>query len=675
MNIKKSRLNLLFAAAVACAAVAPTLAESKVWSGGAGDGLWSSTANWTPPGQPAADDGVTFNNEGSTDVSMVLGGSATSTVDQAATGTIKTLRYSNITGYHNTMIAKPLVVQGTSAADPAFLSDDGHPAILFVGSGQADAAADAVYASIGGESLAVTNANAVISVMQASVTSGAHRATLDMSLLNRFACSVSNILVGHDFGDPITRPTGTLILAGENDITAQMISLGEAYQNAGQISYIYLGQKNTLNVDRLRIALHKCIGTMAMREGVSDATVTFRGFVGSGRQTSWEIGDEYEPNTTIGYFTSSRSTGILDMSGAMVDALVDTIVLGRGQTNAPTRTGDGEGTLTFGGGTVNANRVEMGIQLSGGGSAGRGTLNLNNDLGTPAKLTVNGDLVMAVQLAGNTEATGSTATLNINGGILEVAGNAIDGGGNVTMTISNGGVVDMMPTGDSTPGDLSVDTLNISGGSIVDYGTLSVSTLALTDAVTEFTVGAGQTLSPAGAATGPLAVSGGTLKLQGKLLLDVQKTGTTLTADSITGTVSYGGTLEIRRNGDALAIGDKFTLFTAPVPADAFSSVTLPSAGGGLAFKNNLATDGTIEVISGGEPAERPQLSIARSANEITISWPAAYTSYLLRGQTNSTSVGISAGNWGPVSGVVGNQVTIPINSANGVAFFQLIQQ
>jgi hypothetical protein len=218
--------------------------------------------------------------------------------------------------------------------------------------------------------------------------------------------------------------------------------------------------------------------------------------------------------------------------------------------------------------------------------------------------------------------------------------------------------------------------LNISGGTIVDYGTLSVSTLALTDAVTEFTVGAGQTLSPAGAATGPLAVSGGTLKLQGKLLLDVQKTGTTLTADSITGTVSYGGSLEIRRNGDALAIGDKFTLFTAPVPADAFSSVILPSAGGGLAFKDNLATDGTIEVISGGgEPAERPQLSIARNANEITISWPAAYTSYVLRGQTNSTSVGISAGNWGPVSGVVGNQVTIPINPANGVAFFQLIQQ
>lgn len=674
MNTKKSRLNFVFAAAVVCAAVASVRAESKVWSGSAGDGLWSSAANWTPPGQPGAADGVTFNDEGATDVSMVLGGAATSTVDQAASGAIKTLRYSNIVGYHNTTIAKPLIVQGTSAADAAFVSDDGHPAIFFVGSGQADAAADAVYTSIGGESLAVTNANAVISVMQASVTSGAHRATLDMSLLNSFACSVSNILVGHDFGDPITRPTGTLILANTNEITAKMISLGEAYQNAGQISYIYLGQNNRLYVDRLRIALHKCIGTVTMREGLSDATVMFRGFAGSGRQTSWEIGDEYEPNTTIGYFTSSQSTGVLDMTGTVVDALVDTIVLGRGQTNAPTRTGDGNGTLTFGGGTVNANRVEMGIQLSGGGSAGRGTLNLNNELGTPAKLTVNGDLVMAVQLAGNTEATGSTATLNINGGILEVAGNGVDGGGNVTMTISNGGVVDMMPGSDTTPGDLAVDTLNISGGGIVDYGTLSASTLALTEAVDEFSVGAGQTLSPAGTAAGVLAVTSGTLKLQGKLLLDVQKSGSTLTADSITGTVVYGGALEIRRSGDALAVGDKFTLFGNAVAADLFSNVILPAAGAGLAFKNNLTTDGTIEVISSGEPAERPQLSITGAANAITISWPTVYTAYVLRGQTNSTSVGISS-NWGLVSGVAGNQVTIPIDPANGVAFFQLIQQ
>src|SRR5205085_12162691 len=172
-----------------------------------------------------------------------------------------------------------------------------------------------------------------------------------------------------------------------------------------------------------------------------------------------------------------------------------------GQIDAPTRTGDGNGTLTFGGGTIIAGRVEMGVQLSGGGSAGRGTLNLNNDAGTPAKLKIAGDLVMSLQLAGNTEATGSTATVNVNGGILEVAGNAIDRGGNSTLNIS-GGTVDMMPDGDTTPGNIAVDVLNMTAGVLIRFGTLSVSKITMAESITTFTFAVGETLSPAGDAVG-----------------------------------------------------------------------------------------------------------------------------------------------------------------------------
>jgi hypothetical protein len=562
------------------------------------------------------------------------------------------------------------LVQGSSASDVAFVADDGQSGALFVGSGQADAAADAVYASIGGESLTVINPNAAISVSQASAASGAHRATLDLSQLGAFTCNVSNVLVGHDYGVPITRPTGTLILAVSNSITAKMISVSDAYQNAGQISYIYLGQDNLLNVDRIRIASHKCIGTVAIQESVSGANVKMRGSDGQARQTSWEVGDEFEPDTTSGFFTSNQSTGILDLTGANVDALVDRIVLGRGQTNAPTRTGDGNGTLTFGTGTINANQVEVGIQLSGGGSAGRGTLNINNDGGTPGVLSINADLIMAVQLPGNTEATGSTAAINVNGGVLEIGGNAIDGGGSATMTISNGGVVDLMP--DGTRGNIAVDTLNLSGGSVMNYATLAVSTIAMSDAVTEFVVEQGETLSPAGDTVGTLNVTGGALQLQGKLALDVQKSGTTLTSDKIVGDVTYGGALEVRKLGDALVVGDKFTLFSAAVPANTFSSVTLPTPGAGLTFTNKLAIDGTIEVISSGEPAEQPRLVFTQAGPALTISWPTAYTSYVLRGQTNTTGI---SNNWGPVSGVAGNQVTISVDPANRFVMFDLIKQ
>jgi hypothetical protein len=487
--------------------------------------------------------------------------------------------------------------------------------------------------------------------------------------LGAFTCNVSNVLVGHDYGVPITRPTGTLILAVSNSITARMISVSDAYQNAGAISYIYLGQDNLINVDRVRIASHKCVGTIAVQESViGAATVKMRAADGQARQTSWEVGDEFEPDTTSGFFTSNQSTGILDFTGATVDALVDRIVLGRGQTNAPTRTGDGNGTLTFGTGTINANQVEVGIQLTGGASAGRGTLNINNDGGTPGTFSINGDLIMAVQLPGNTEATGSTATVNVNGGSLIIGGNAIDGGGNVTMTISSGGTVDMMP--DGTRGNIAVDTLNLSGGSLMNYATLAVSTIAMSDAVTEFVVEQGETLSPAGDAVGTLNVTGGALRLQGKLTLDVRKVGTALSSDKIVGDVTYGGALEVRQSGDPLAVGDKFTLFSGAIPANTFSTVTLPTPGAGLTFTNKLAIDGTIEVISSGEPTDPPTLAFTKAGTALTISWPTAYKSYSLRGQTNTTGV---SNNWGPVSGVSsGNQVTISIDPANRFVMFDL---
>ena len=89
------------------------------------------------------------------------------------------------------------------------------------------------------------------------------------------------------------------------------------------------------------------------------------------------------------------------------------------------------GTLTFGGGSIDANSIEMGIQVPGpfiGGSVGNAILNVNNDPGVgPALLTVRSNLVMAVQQPGNTDANGSTAVITVNNGsTLAVAGDIVD---------------------------------------------------------------------------------------------------------------------------------------------------------------------------------------------------------------------------------------------------------
>jgi hypothetical protein len=168
--------------------------------------------------------------------------------------------------------------------------------------------------------------------------------------------------------------------------------------------------------------------------------------------------------------------------------------------------------------------------------------------------------------------------------------------------------------------------------------------------------------------------TGNSLTLRGTTLMDVGKNGATAVNDLIdasSGTVDLGGTLKVSFSGNgALAIGDKFTLFTV-APANSAPTVVLPPPGSGLAWNNKIFVDGSIEVVGCGcgEPTTPPTLTVTSSGTSVTVSWPLAYTSFALRAKTNSLS-----SNWGIVPGVVGNSIAIP-RSASSAMFFQLIQQ
>jgi len=289
---------------------------------------------------------------------------------------------------------------------------------------------------------------------------------------------------------------------------------------------------------------------------------------------------------------------------------------------------------------------------------------------------------MAVQLPGapTPDATGSQATINVkDGSTVTVAGDIVSGGaggGTSTINLNNSGKLDMKPAGDATPGNVSISILNITDdGVITNYATLSVTNINLLGSVQTFTVYPGQAMAPAGVgAIGPLSVAGN-LTLRGDTLMDIRKSGTTLTADLVdaTGVVDLGGTLKVTFSGDNLAVGDKFNLFNASL-ANSFTTVNLPPPDSGLAWTNKILIDGSIETIATGEPPPPPTIAVTNSPTSISLSWPPAYTSFALRGQTNPITVGLST-NWGLVPGVVGNQVTIPRNPANGCVFFQLFQQ
>jgi hypothetical protein len=188
--------------------------------------------------------------------------------------------------------------------------------------------------------------------------------------------------------------------------------------------------------------------------------------------------------------------------------------------------------------------------------------------------------------------------------------------------------------------------------------------------------------SPAGSAVTPSATNGliavtGDLTLRGTTTLDLNRSGSVVTNSQITvsGTLDCGGSLVLTSSGDALQAGDTFKLFTAGTILNPFAdgSITFPSLTAGLTWTNRIGIDGTVAVV-GTEPVEPPTLDVTLTGGgtSLSIAWPQAYTSYVLQAQTNSLSVGLST-NWANVT-TVNNQITLPINEANGTVFLRLIK-
>src|SRR5262249_30759152 len=115
--------------------------------------------------------------------------------------------------------------------------------------------------------------------------------------------------------------------------------------------------------------------------------------------------------------------------------------------------------------------------------------------------------------------------------------------------------------------------------------------------------GAGRVLAAArnasGSSIGTLTINGA-LSLAGTTLMEISKSGATLSSDLITGvsTLTYGGTLTVSASGDALASGDTFQLFSALSYSGAFASLTLPTLAAGLVWDTSrLNVDGSIRVV------------------------------------------------------------------------------
>jgi fibronectin-binding autotransporter adhesin len=399
--------------------VGVTFVPQKTWSPAGANTNWSTAGNWTPGGAPTPSNDVQFVDLGA----VGTAGLTNNVVD--ASMTIGSLTYGQTNNFHTTLISPGVALTVGATASG-----------LTVGTGTDPADGQLTTAAIAGAggTLAFTNRNAVVHVGQAHSTVnnavGQSQATLNLSALDTFTATASRLLVGVDVA--IKGDSGVLNLAKTNTITATVgslapqIDVGDNSQAAGSPtipSILRLGQKNTIFADSIAVGRGKTDNTGALMQFNSafvSPTAVFRGTNGAAsRVGTWFIGDGFGSRTYFAF-------GTCDFTSGSVDALVDTMFVGRGAAVAfgSGANDAGTGTLTFNAGTVDVNALEVGYATAN--APGTGTVNANG--GT---LTVNTLLELG-------HAATSSGTLNISGGTVTDNSGITAGGGTAALNISGG---------------------------------------------------------------------------------------------------------------------------------------------------------------------------------------------------------------------------------------------
>ena len=437
-------------------------AATIAWSGASGAGTnWSDGGNWFGGVAPAGGDDVRFFDFGTNNASTQIG-VANGLVDAGFTTAIGSLQFANTNGIHTVAIASGVSLWITNGN-------------LVVGSTNDLAIVKSItnaFTGAGG-TLVVSNPAAVISIQQGTATAvNGSRGNLNLSGLDNFVANVKAIGLGSTVfvnpGNANQREAGSLILAKTNVITLALTDTLANYQTAGKTnaielsrnpgnnsaihSVLLLGQSSILNVDSMAFGRDKASASSA---GImlfnplftnNNPVAVFRGAAGgSSRVTWWAIGD-MNANAS----SAQLSIGTNDFSNGTVDALVDTMSLGRDCSPQHTASGFNVGVLTFNAGTIDVNTLLVGNQALGPITSFAGQLGIVNVLGSTAKLVVNNTLelghttVAFVPGTGGTNAAKTFGVLNIRNGGTVLANRIIAGAASTNLnaiTINSGTLV------------------------------------------------------------------------------------------------------------------------------------------------------------------------------------------------------------------------------------------
>ncbi len=449
---------------------------------------WTDRSNWQLPGAPTGSDNVIFDTstgQGSSALSAPGGGTAAtlpqninSIVD--ANFTISSLTFTNIGGtYQNIFITNGATLSVTNTGS------------LTLGSGSVDFGAGATefVNLLGGTgALNLNNTNGTVFVGLGNGSSSTESATLDMSALGTFNANISRFLLGvgsSSEGIGLGHISGTIYLAQTNNITAAQtvtaaetsdtsaaavsFDIGDADGNAGAASFLYLGQSNAIFADAIAVGRQKETAAMLFNPIFANPTAYFRGRDGVSAVGTWDIANGV---ANSGTFTVS---GTNDFSGGSVNALVNSMFIGRGPSAAGDTHAQGvTGVLTFGAGTVNVNSLFAGYQAAATSPFGVGTVNVNG----PGSLVVNTALTLGFTTGGAGVAS-TSGTLNIGGKVSAAA--IVAGTGSISTINMVGGNLAIATTAGSAANPLTSLSLSNSTLQLVASSTpaITVATLVL----------------------------------------------------------------------------------------------------------------------------------------------------------------------------------------------------
>jgi fibronectin-binding autotransporter adhesin len=363
------------------------------------------------------------------------------------------------------------------------------------------------------------------------------------------------------------------------------------------------------------------------------------------------------------------------------------------------------GTNTYTGGTfIGGNQLVLGDGSAGSGAIAGIVQFVNNftvGQDSPRTLTFNrsDDFTFGGTITTNFAAPqNNLGIVQQNGtGRLTLTGNNKYGSGTVINsgsiivgnggTLGFGGVTDNSALVFNTTGNVTVPGAIAGTGSVTLLGSGRITLPAANNTLLGPTTVSNGTLVVGSMGGGDLSVEGGTVIVGGTGVIGNANvnnmnidSGTVVaslnraaspsrTTYTVAGTLTHtGGTLKLYIAGPALQVGDKFTIFSQPVPGGASMPIISP----GCTVSNSLASDGSV-VVTSAQPL--PSITASISGTNLTLSWPASWTGgVVLQNQTNRLNQGLRLlpSSWTTIPGTdLGNTYVSSINNSNGCVFFR----